>query len=79
MLTTEDLQSIQDIVKKTVKVEVSSSEKRIISTLTAKIDQARDDLRQEIGDYMSEVLMPIIDTKADKSELERVKLHVGMS
>lgn len=65
MLTKNDLKQIRNVVKE----EISDSEGR----LDKKIKSSEQRIITEVGTFISDAILPQLDGKADKEDVERLE------
>lgn len=72
-MSDEDLNQIRTIIREevssAVRGEVSSAEQR----LEQKIEESGKNIIRDLGQFMEEQLFPMIEEKADKSDIERLE------
>lgn len=74
-MTDQDLKKIRTIVKE----EAGSAEQRLRTELASKEDlettvtSAEQRIVGEIGKFLEDHLLPIIDQKADKTDIDRIE------
>jgi len=84
----QDLNQIRTIVKEEVstivkeevttivKEEVSASEKRLEKRLSEEIGKSEKRVLGEIGKFVEDQLLPLIEEKADKSDIDRLERKI---
>ncbi len=72
------LKELFDHSEKRLTAKIAESEARVKRELTAKIEMSKSELSQKIGNFINDVLMPVIDDKADKSQIKKIKTQIGM-
>ncbi len=79
-LTSNDLKQIRSIVNEEVSSQLAPSETRlqdkidgVEQRLEAKINESAKQIRLEVGDFISDQVLPLFDDLATKSDIDRLE------
>ena len=72
-------QVVDEKVSAILDQQISSSEKRIIGIIDEKISASEKRVIGGIGTFLSEQVLPLIDEKADKTDIERLERKLDRS
>ncbi len=71
-MTDNDLKNIQKIVKD----EASSTEQKLSKMMDEKLAATQKGIFADIGNFISDNLIPVIAEKADKSDIDRLERKI---
>lgn len=69
-------EKISRSVDEKIKTSIKASEERLVERLTSEIHASEKRIIRDIGDFLEQSLLPQIDEKANKTDVERVERRV---